>query len=84
MCSYPFSQTRSPHVSAKRLSKTMPTVRLICWQAMALTSASKTLGKHGGRMPRKRRANGPSLRLTGSKSVEPTQIDLQTEHVVQK
>ena len=37
-------ETATPKAWVRRLRTWMPTVRLICWQAMALTRASKRLG----------------------------------------
>ncbi len=40
--------------AARRFINSIPTSRLSCWQQTALTAASNTVGKRGGRNPAKR------------------------------
>ena len=54
------SDTACPRSAARRFSNWIPTASDSCWQAMPLTSASKTVGKRGGWRPRIRAASGPS------------------------
>ena len=59
-----------PCAAASRLSRRMPTVRVSCWQAIALTRHSKSVGKRGGLTPRKRVAKRAQERVGLGEMVE--------------
>ena len=55
-----------------------------CWQAMAFTTASKTLGKQGGRIPTKRSASASNRSSPLARRVEAGKVDPEPEGALEE
>ena len=65
--------------SARRLSSWMPRLSVTCWQANALTSVSKRVGKRGGFRPQKSLRQGAEDGVAGGRAVEVGQTAIEAE-----
>ena len=73
----------SPEASASRPSRRTPRVSVTCWQAIALTTHSKTVGNRGGFMPAEPPRQRPEAVVAGREPLELRQIDAEAEQPLQ-